>query len=663
MGKLKFLVALGLLSAVALLGRFEGNKSIVPTGEAIILNGNASGLAKYGDWLYMVLNESTHPLLVYDIRDPTKPRLVRYLPAPGWPMRCRVIGDWLWTVHGNGEGFFHLADPSNPRFSLLPTEGPNLRRLERVWSRDEWRPEFRGQKFLVHPCLTYSSCATESILFYGTLENTTEIYDIRQPKHPKFLATIAEGTPANLAGNLLFVASNNRLSVYDVTEPSRPKRLCSIDGASFRELTINEFSLRSSAVTYGDGQLFIVIRRNLRNFLGIAQGPFEGAQCGIAVFDVSDWNKPVLLGWYVLPQVVSDFTTLVYHKGHVFASDAAFGLRVFDVRNPRNIHQVAADRQGGELSAVALFPKRKLLCIGQNITGGLVFVDISNPQHPQILSHIHLAPCRFWGNMAVYKDRYLYAQGDFSRPRPGFSALFAVDAQDPRNPKLVAVIPGVNRAYGMVVVDRYLYTSGGDIFDLSAPEKPRRLDIRLPCSGYQIAYREPYLFIANFAGEGEGESQQGALYVVDISQRENPKLVGKLLLPLGHRVITMAFLGKHLFLGWAQRSGGRRPSGLLVAVDISEPTKPRIAKQWDVSKDLGFNEAITYTHVWTDGKFLFLGVYHRWVAMFEVSEHPQLSLKLVSKLGNLPTAWIMTGEPGTIYRICLDRVMVLRYQP
>jgi hypothetical protein len=263
--------------------------------------------------------------------------------------------------------------------------------------------------------------------------------------------------------------------------------------------------------------------------------------------------------------------------------------------------------------------------------------------------------------MAVYKDRYLYAQGDFSRPRPGFSALFAVDTQDARNPKLVAVIPGINRAYGMVVVERYLYTSGGDIFDLSDPEKPRRLDIRLPCSGYQIAYREPYLFVANFAGEGEGETQQGALYVVDISQRENPKLVGKLLLPLGHRVITMAFLGKHLFLGWAQRSGGRRPSGLLVAVDISEPTKPRIANQWDVSKDFGFNEAITYTHVWTDGKFLFLGVYHRWVAMFEVSEHPQLSLKLISKLGNLPTAWIMTGEPGTIYRICLDRVMVLRY--
>lgn len=649
------------LLATLVLSNLNFTNSITPVGEVFILNGNASGLARYGDWLYMVLNESTHPLLVYDIREPLKPRLVRYLPAPGWPMRCRVIGDWLWTVHGNGEGFFHLADPSNPRFSFIPAEGPNLRRLERVWSREEWRPEFKGQRFLVHPCLTYTSFANENTLFYGTLEGTTEIYDISDPKRPKLIANIEEGTPSNLANNLLFVASNNRLSVYDVREPSKPKRLVSIDGSQFPQLVSNEFEIRSSAVTYGEGKLFVVIRRNLKNFLGVAFGPFEGGQCGISAFDVSDWTKPKLLGWYALPEFVSDFTTLVYHKGYIFASDTAFGLRVFDVRNLQSIRQVASDRQGGELSAFALISRRKLLCVGQNITGGLVFVDVSNPKDPRVLSHLHLAPCRFWGVMATYRDRFLYAQGDFSRPRPGFSALFAVDLQNPSKPELTAIVSGVSRAYGMVVVDSYLYTSGGEIFDLSQPSKPKLLNIRLPCSGYQIAYREPYLFIANFAGEGEGESQHGALYVVDISQREKPQLVSKLPLPFGHRVITMAFIGKHLFLGWAQRTGGRRPSGLLVAVDISEPKNLKIANQWEVSKDLGFNEAITYNHVWTDGKFLFLGVYHRWVAMFEVQERPQLSLRLVGKLGNLPSAWLMTGEPETLYRICLDRVIILHY--
>jgi len=44
-----------------------------------------------------------------------------------------------------------------------------------------------------------------------------------------------------------------------------------------------------------------------------------------------------------------------------------------------------------------------------------------------------------------------------------------------------------------------------------------------------------------------------------------------------------------------------------------------------------------------------------------VQERPQLSLRLIGKLGNLPSAWLTTGEPGTIYRICLDRIMVIRY--
>lgn len=655
-----FASSLLLLSVTAAVSYFNGGISIVPVGEVFIINGNASGVCRYGDWLYMVLNESTHPLLVYDIHEPTKPRLVRYLPAPGWPMRCRIIGDWLWTVHGNGEGFFHLADPSNPRFADSPNEGPNLRFLERV-SKGEWRPEFKGKKFILHPYLTYVTCATENTLFYGTPEEATEIYDISDPKSPKLLAVIDEGSPANLEGSLLFIAKGNWVGIYDVSEPSRPKKLCSIDGLHFPELVNNEFVIRGSAVAYADGKLFVAIRRNLKDFLGVAPGPFEGAQCGIAAFDVRDWNKPKLLGWYDLPHFVSDFTTFAYHKGHIFASDAAFGLRVFDVRDPQNIRQVALDRQGGELSAVALMPSRKLLCVGQNITGGLVFVDVSNPQKLQVLGHLHLAPCRFWGVMATYRDRFLYAQGDFSRPRPGFSALFAVDLKDPTKPELTAIIPGISRAYGMVVVDSYLYTSGGDIFDLSEPTKPRQLNVRLPCSGYQIAHREPYLFVANFAGEGE--PQQGALYVVDISQRENPRLVGKLLLPFGHRVITMAFIGKHLFLGWAQHTGDRRPSGLLVAVDINDPKNPKISGQWDISKDLGFSEGITYTHVWTDGKFLFLGVYRRWVAMFEVQEQPQLSLRLISKLGGLPSSWIMIGEPGTIYRICLDRVIVLSYRP
>ncbi len=388
----------------------------------------------------------------------------------------------------------------------------------------------------------------------------------------------------------------------------------------------------------------------------------RGGQTGIAVFDARDFSALPLLGWTALPHLVSNITTLAYHKGHVFASDATFGLRVFDVRDPKNIQQVAADRQGGELSGAALIPKRRLLLVGQNITGGIVVVDVAKPQKPQVVGSVHLAPLRVWGTMATYQDRYLYFQADFSRPRPGLSALLAVDLKNPHQPKVTAVLTGVKRSYGTVVVDRYLYTSGGEIFDLTNPASPKRLDARLPCSGYQIAYRKPHLFVANFVGEkGQNGNEQGALYVLDITQREKPVLVSKIFLPMGHRVITMAFLKDLLFLGWAERTGGRRPSGVVYAVNIADPKNLHLVGRWSLASDLGMAETINYCHVWTDGQSLFVGCYRRKLGMYQVHwVSGSVALKSVAMLDGLPTAWLMAGEHGFLYRICLDRVQVVQ---
>ncbi len=247
-----------------------------PVGEVTIINGNASGLARYGDFLYMVMNESTRPLLVYEISEPNQPKLLRYMTAPGWPMRCRTVGDWLWTVHGNGEGFFHLSDPASPRFSENPAEGPNLRRLERVMTRNHWRSEYRYRKFLVHPCLTYSSCATENTLFYGTLDEKTEIYDIGNPQQPRLLATLDSGVPKGLQGHLLFLSGSKRLQVFDVRDPSAPKLLGRLESDKIEPLAKEGFSLRGSAVAIGDGKLFVGIQRDLPDFLGLERGPYEG---------------------------------------------------------------------------------------------------------------------------------------------------------------------------------------------------------------------------------------------------------------------------------------------------------------------------------------------------------------------------------------------------
>lgn len=440
-------------------------------GKLLFTNGNASGLALYQNYLYMVTNESVTPLLVYDISDPLKPRLLKRMRAPGWPLRCRLIGKHLWTIHGNGEGFFSLEDPSNPVLLKAQEKAPAVRYVSRG-------------KFRRHPNLTYIACASGHILFYGTKRTEvpekdyetqlkqelqtltsgeitetdsdeildskrrqktprkfppyiTEIYDISNPARPSLLATIDSGAPTVLQGTVLFV-SGESIQLFDVSSAEHPRLLGELrapEGACFE--------LRGSAVAIGDGRLYVGIRRDFPNFQG--RGPFDGAQTGIAVFDATNLAQPRLLGYCFVPDVFSSITTIAYRRGYIFASDSAFGLRVFDVRDPANIREVARDRQGGELSAVALVPERRLLVLGQNLSGGIYLVDVSHPASPRQLGYFRHG-LRVWGTMAVYRRRFLYFQADISRPRPGVSLLYILDTEEPSRPRLCTTVPDVPRS-------------------------------------------------------------------------------------------------------------------------------------------------------------------------------------------------------------------------
>ncbi|GBD35047.1 hypothetical protein HRbin36_00151 [bacterium HR36] len=606
-------------------------------GEVFLVNGNASGLARYGDYLYMVLNESTHPLVVYDIRQPERPRVVRHLQAPGWPMRCRLVAPgWLWTVHGNGEGFFDLTFPDHPKLATDPQAGPLLRHVRRT-------------DFRVHPNFTYTTCAWQNVLYYGTENQATAIYDIAEPNKPKLLAELTDGVPMQLQENYLFLSGKAGLQVYDVANPAQPKLVGRLSPTSDWP-----FTLRISAVAWEKDRLYVGIRQDLPALFG--RGPFAQAQSGLAVFDVRDWQQPRLLGYTWVENTISDITGLACKDGYVFASDASFGLRVYDTRVPERIRQVAADRQGGELSAAVLLPKRRLLVLGQNLSGSTFVVDIADAFRPRLLGYYHHG-LRVWGQMASSDDeRYVYFQADISRPRPGLSGLFTLDVQDPQHPSLASVVPDVARAYGLACVGQYLYSSGGDIFDLRQPNQPKKLAVRLPASGYQIAHYDNHLYVANFAES----SERGQLSILRLQTPTEAEIAGRLDLPLGHRVISMAFLDKRLYLGWAERSGeARRPRGLVIEVDITDPRTPKILRRFDPEKDLQLTGH--YCQVWSDSQYLIVGSYHRKIGVYDVSVQNRQPA-CVALLDDLPSAWWLVGESERLYRICLDRLLVLEYR-
>jgi hypothetical protein len=93
-------------------------------------------------------------------------------------------------------------------------------------------------------------------------------------------------------------------------------------------------------------------------------------------------------------------------------------------------------------------------------------------------------------------------------------------------------------------------------------------------------------------------------------------------------------------------------------VDVSNPQNPRIVRRFDPEKDLHLTGH--YCQVWSDGNRLFVGSYHRKIGVYDVSntQQPPTCLGLVD---NLPSAWWMVGEPNRIYRVCLDRLLILDY--
>ena len=666
-------------------GTEEDELVLERTAAIEMTNGNPSGLARHGDYLYMVMNESVTALLVFDISEPGKPRLVKRLSAPGWPMRCRVIADkWLWTVHRNGEGFFDITDPANPVLSKEPDVGPGLQRV----SRERFSRRF----------LTYVSCCRDETLYYGWhtelkapvpeapeppdvgaeeilepstdreetddpfeelvddsepdggsekppkkepetgIVRKTEIHDIRNSEEPVALATIDGVIPRVLQGNLLFT-TGEEIRIYEVRKPAEPKLLCEVKHRP--EWT--DFKLRGSeCYAYADGRLYLGIVRDCADFFGY--GTITGGQVGVAVFDARDWANLKLLGYGFSSDKIASIGGLVYHQGHVFSNDSGFGLRVFDVRDPGNVHEVPGHREGGELSAALLIPERRLLALGQNINGNVFLVDVKDPQNPKVLGTFHHR-LRVWGKMATYQGRYLYFQADKSRPW-GASVFYTLDIEDPARPKMTHAIPKVPRAYSMTVVDRYLYACSGEIYELSDPGVPKPLSARLPCSGYEIAYREPFLYVVNPYGE-----EHGSLSVVDITARDKPMLVGSVPLPgKGHRVTTSAFMGQYLFIGWGW---------VMYAVDVSNPGDPQVVRKWHVATHLGLPKH--YCHVWADGQTLFVGSYRRRLGAYDVTGMPEKPRRL-GMLGWAPSAWLMTGEPGTIYRVCLNRLQVVSYR-
>lgn len=632
---------------------FEPEVSLEKQGFAYILNGNPSGIERFGNYVYMVLNETVKSPLVYDISQPEKPKLVEMVSAQGWPTRVRMVEgtNWLWVVHGNTWAFYDLSNPAKPRLAEA-NEGPNIKFIPR--GNDNPPTTFKQ-----HPNLTYTSVANANTLFYGRESSGNlwiEIYDISTPTSPKFLSKIENATPRKLRGNLLFAfgtpPTSSRIQIYDVSNPSNPRLISKIDDVpdNIKNLGFGfddhiDYDSERKIMTIG------IKKSTPKPYWGanLTDSRMGGTVSGIAVYDVSDWNSPRLLGFGYYgagdKERLINMDEHVYSNGFVYGADILGYLVVFDVRDPQNIKLIYEDKQGGERCASAVVPDRNLVLITGTLwsSSGFHIVDTSDPTNPKVTGHVSHIGMQWASTFGVYKSRYAYFPVG---ARYIGSPLYIVDFQDPYNPKIVNVLWNYGGYTDTLVIDDYLYHGYGYIFYLKDdPINPRKLDKTLPTGGATaLFYKEPYIFAVN-------PYNSSTLNIIDISKREDPVLVSSVKFSSAdHRVTSITSIGNYVFVA----------GNSVRAVDISDIKNPKIVGEWG-SKDIPI--LAEQKQVWSDGKYLYIGTYHSEITAFDVSTIPtQGKPTMVYKLTGLPTAWTINGEKerGLIYRIALYGLQIIK---
>lgn len=187
-----------------------------------------------------------------------------------------------------------------------------------------------------------------------------------------------------------------------------------------------------------------------------------------------------------------------------------------------------------------------------DIDAGLVLVDISKPDSPQVVevffSPLHVYDVEISGSQAFVVENFVFYVMEISSP--GEEALTLLGS---------VTIRGAGRA--VAVSGSYAYIAnrllGLQIIDISDPQHPLLAgSVETPGSPNGVSVSGQYVLVA---------AEEGGLVVIDASDPTNPQVVGTMDTP--NNALKVAHFGTQAYLC---------DSGAFLCVDISNPQNPQI---------------------------------------------------------------------------------------
>ena len=329
--------------------------SAKPYGESIDSYLSSAGLILRENLLYMTFSSSSYrkkrSLVVVDVSNPEKLRLMNETPIPGFPQALAISGKHLYLVNGVALLVFDISVGSKPKLLKSLTINSN--------------PLFGPQGIALKNNFAYLACRKTGIV----------VIDIAIPVNPQQVACL------KTSGLALGVTVNKDcLYVADDT-----KGICVVDISAPAKLAISGKYKTASGTTRG-----VIVREN-KAYLA------DGFHM-LKILDVSDPLKPRLLGTCANRGVLAFFGSFTYgltladpvncgSRRIAYLADGESGVQAIDITDPKNPKLAGALMSdmgmGGPYDIRAITKSGKyLFCNDDNY--GLRILKIETPAAPHL---------------------------------------------------------------------------------------------------------------------------------------------------------------------------------------------------------------------------------------------------------------------------------------
>lgn len=403
--------------------------------------------------------------------------------------------------------------------------------------------------------------------FVADGEKGLQILDVNDPRHPFIVGsmdTSGEAKSVDIQGNYAFLADGNK---------------------GLRVVNISNFSLiYSVARLETPGIAHSVVVSGNRVFLAM------GAE-GIYVFDATD---PVHLKLDRYFSGVGYVEAFAFYGDDYLIASGGYSLSILNISDSSHISLAGNLEVSDVIESLVVSGKRAYIktfncerwdCLVSKRMDLISAIDISNPLKPTIIN-TNKVPGH-GGSLAIY-DGYLYVTVDLNPPIWGYISpieylqwvfmsmgdwrveipkLFVIDTQVVPWPGGVGELAMANPRSAIALGDRYAYLVNGadfivvDVADSKSPQIVGRLDTAVRLQS--MVSSEGYVYAI---------SQDGGLYVIDVTNPSEPALVGQMGLsePLNKWIAfdMSRYIAVQEGYAYVAQSGG------MDIVDISSPTNP-----------------------------------------------------------------------------------------